>query len=51
MLPLILALLLVVVLFGAGAAWHLLWWVAIIAMVVWLVGFIAHPSGRSGPWY
>ncbi len=39
MLLLILALLVVLALFGAGFALHLLWWIAIIALVVWLVSF------------
>ena len=49
MVALILALLLLVVLFGASAAYHALLWVAIIAAVLWLVGFAARPSGRR--WY
>lgn len=36
---LILALLLVLILFGAGFAVHLLWIVAVIFAVIWLVGF------------
>ena len=39
MLLIILALLVVLALFGAGFALHLLWWVAIIALVLFLVGF------------
>ena len=39
MLLLILALLVVLALFGAGFALHLLWWVAIIALVLFVVGF------------
>jgi hypothetical protein len=39
MLLLILALLVVLALFGAGFALHVLWWVAIAALVIWLVGF------------
>ena len=39
MLLLLLALLVVLALFGAGFALHLLWWVAIIALVVFVVGF------------
>jgi len=49
MLALLLFLVLVAVLFGAGAAIHALWWIAIIALAAWLVGLIAHPSGRR--WY
>ena len=36
---LILALLLVLILFGAGFAVHLLWIAAALFLVVWLVGF------------
>jgi len=39
MLLLLLALLVVLVLFGAGFALHVLWWVAIVALILWLVGF------------
>jgi len=36
---LILAILVVLALFGAGFALHLLWWVALIALVLFVVGF------------
>jgi hypothetical protein len=49
MAALLLALLVVLILFGAGFALHLLWWIAIIALVVWLIGLVAR-SG-SGRWY
>jgi hypothetical protein len=39
MLLMLLLLLVVLVLFGAGFALHLLWWVAIAALVLWLLGF------------
>jgi hypothetical protein len=39
MLLLILAILVVLALFGAGFALHVLWWVAIAALVIFLVGF------------
>ena len=41
MLLLLLALLVVLALFGAGFALHVLWWVAIAALVIWLIGFFA----------
>lgn len=47
MIPLLLVLLLIVVLFGAGSLVHLLYWVAVIALVLWLVGFVT----GSGRWY
>ena len=49
MLALFLFLLLVAILFGAGTALHALWWLAIIALAVWLIGFAARP--RGGRWY
>ena len=52
MLLFLLALLVILALFGAGFALHLLWWVAIIALVVWLVGFFMRRSlcaGRYAP--
>ena len=49
MLALILFLVLVALLFGLGTAAHALWWIAIIALVVWLIGFAFRPSG--GRWY
>jgi hypothetical protein len=36
---LLLALLIVLVLFGAGFALHVLWWVAIAALIIAVVGF------------
>jgi hypothetical protein len=35
----LLLLLVVLVLFGAGFALHVLWWVAIAALVLWLISF------------
>ena len=40
MLLLILALLVILALFGAGFALHVLWWVAIAALVLWLIGVL-----------
>ncbi|MFI8348185.1 DUF5670 family protein [Streptomyces sp. NPDC085596] len=54
MVPLILVLLLALILFGAGFALKALWWIAVIVLVVWLVGFFVRPSGsggRRGRWY
>ena len=49
MVALLLFLLLVAILFGLGAALHVLWIIAIIALLLWLVGFLFRP-GR-GRWY
>jgi hypothetical protein len=53
---LILAILLLAILFGAlGFALHVLWWVALIVLVVWLAGFILRTAegvgGRRHRWY
>ncbi|QKG27058.1 DUF5670 family protein [Actinomadura verrucosospora] len=50
----ILVLLLALLLFGLGFALKLLWIVAAIVLVLWLVGFLARStgsSGRRGRWY
>jgi hypothetical protein len=49
MLPMLLLLLLVVVFFGLAFAIHLLFIVAIIALVIWLIGFLFKPGG--GRWF
>ncbi|MFE5659913.1 hydrophobic protein [Streptomyces sp. NPDC056517] len=51
MVPLILVLLLVLLLFGAGFALKVLWWVAIAVLVLWLIGFVARPRGGGSRWY
>jgi hypothetical protein len=38
MLLMLLALLIILIIAGAGFALHLLWWVAIAALVIWLIG-------------
>ena len=42
-------LIITLLLFGAGFTLHILWWVAVIALVVWLVGLIARGPERR--WY
>jgi hypothetical protein len=39
MLFMLLALLIILIVAGAGFALHVLWWVAIAALIVWLIGF------------
>lgn len=54
MLPLIVVLLLVLALAGAGFAWNALWIIAGVLLVVWLLGFVVRrPVGGGGPgrWY
>jgi len=51
--PLIIAILLLAVLLGlVGFAVHLLWWLAVIVLVVWLLGFVLRGTERSTTrWY
>jgi hypothetical protein len=49
MCALIAFLFLTAVLFGVGFALHVLWWIALIALVLWLVGLVFRP--RGGRWY
>lgn len=51
----LLALLIVLLLGGLGFAIHVLWWIAIVALVIWLIGFAVRvgegaASGRRR-WY
>ncbi|MFH8387071.1 hydrophobic protein [Kitasatospora sp. NPDC018058] len=49
MLLLVLVLLLALVLAGAGFAVHVLWWVALAVLALWILGFALH--GADGRWY
>ncbi|MFI2437001.1 hydrophobic protein [Streptomyces sp. NPDC018693] len=54
MVPILLVLLLALVLFGAGFAVDLLWWIAIAVLVFWLLGFLltgTTAAGGRGRWY
>lgn len=42
-------LILTLLLFGAGFTLHILWYIAIIALILWVVGLIAHGPERR--WY
>ena len=48
-------LLLAIILGGLGFAIHVLWWIALVVLVIWLLGFLirgAEGAGRSrGRWY
>ena len=46
----LLVLLLALILGGVGFAVHILWWVAIFVLVVWVLGFAFRGSG-GGRWY
>ena len=56
MAVILVALLVVLILFGLGFAIHVLWWLALVALVIWALGFflrvgepIARPRRRR--WY
>jgi hypothetical protein len=54
MVPILLVLLLALLLFGAGFAVKALWWIAVIVLAVWLLGFVMRSSAPGGPrsrWY
>ncbi len=51
MLPLLLALLLVLILFGVGITAHFLWIVAVVLLIAWLVGFAGPVRRGGGRWY
>jgi len=50
---LLLALLLVLIFFGAGFALHILWIVAVILLILWLLGFLFRSGSGTGRvrWY
>jgi membrane protein YdbS with pleckstrin-like domain len=54
MVVILVALLIVLLLGGLGFAIHVLWWIALAALILWLLGFIVRAgesaSGR-GRWY
>src|ERR1700691_2012093 len=49
----LLVLLLALILGGLGFAIHILWWIALVVLVIWLVGFLVRMGeGTSrGRWY
>ncbi|WP_441248126.1 hydrophobic protein [Kitasatospora sp. McL0602] len=54
MLPVVLVLLLALVLGGLGFAIHVLWWIALIVLALWLLGFVFRGSSAGasrGRWY
>ncbi len=51
-MPIIIAvLLLAVLLAGFGFAVHVLWWIALIVLVLWLFGFLMRGAERPRRWY
>ncbi|MFI9827741.1 MAG: hydrophobic protein [Streptomyces sp.] len=54
MVAILLVLLLVLILFGAGFAVKILWWIALAVLVLWLLGFLMRGTtagGGRGRWY
>jgi hypothetical protein len=49
-LALLLVLLLILVLFGAGFAVELLWYLAIALLILWVIGFFVR-GAEGGRWY
>lgn len=48
----LIALLVILAIFGGlGFAVHVLWWILIIALVLWALGFLLRGSGGGGRWY
>ena len=49
----LLVLLLALILGGLGFLLHVLWWIAIVVLVIWLVGFLvrATEGGTRRRWY
>ena len=47
-------LLLALILGGLGFAVHILWWIALIVLAIWLLGFLFRTAEGAGPrrrWY
>jgi CHASE2 domain-containing sensor protein len=55
LLLIIAVLLLALILFGAGFAVHVLWWIALITLALWLLGFLLRAAEGAGSrrrrWY
>jgi hypothetical protein len=50
----LIALLIILLLGGLGFAIHVLWWIALAALVLWLLGFALRAGesrGSRGRWY
>jgi hypothetical protein len=47
----LLLLIVIALLFGLGFALHLLWWIAIIALVLWAIGWLFSASEGRRRWY
>jgi hypothetical protein len=47
----LLVLLLALILGGLGFAVHVLWWIALVVLVLWLLGFLVRSAEGGGRWY
>lgn len=47
----LLVLLLAILLAGLGFAVHLLWWIALVVLVLWVLGFLTRSGGSGRRWY
>jgi hypothetical protein len=50
MLALLLVLLLILLLFGGGFAWSVLWFIAVVVLILWLIGFFVR-GAEGARWY
>lgn len=44
----LLVLLLALILGGLGFAIHILWWIALVVLVIWLIGFVVRVGEGTG---
>jgi hypothetical protein len=47
----VLVLLLALILGGLGFAVHVLWWLALVVIAIWLIGFLVRTAEGGGRWY
>ena len=48
---LLLVLLLALILAGVGFAVHVLWWIALIVLAIWVIGFFMRSADSGARWY
>jgi hypothetical protein len=51
MIVILLVLLLALILGGLGFALHVLWWIAAIVLLIWLIGFMVRVGEGGRRWY
>ena len=47
----LLVLLLALLLGGLGFAVHVLWWIALAVLIIWILGFLIRTAEGGGRWY